>query len=82
MLGKVIGCSAILSLTTLLLPSASCEDARITARHFRMGFTGFPHGTGLGFGSDFDRSDGSAPLSDSERFDKSVCFLVLFSRRR
>ena len=39
-------------------------------------------GTGLGFGSDFDRSDGSAPLSDSERFDKSVCFLVLFSRRR
>ena len=43
MLGKVISCSAILSLTTLLLPSVFCQDARITERHFRMGFTGFPH---------------------------------------
>jgi hypothetical protein len=43
MLGKVTRCFTILSLTTLLPPSASCQDSRTTAWHFRMGFTGFPH---------------------------------------
>jgi len=34
---------ALLAMTTLLPTSATCQDDKTTARHFRMGFTGFPH---------------------------------------
>ena len=43
MLGITKRWVTLLAMTTLLPTSATCQDEKTTARHFRMGFTGFPH---------------------------------------
>jgi hypothetical protein len=43
MLGITTRWATFLAMTTLLPTSATCQDEKTTARHFRMGFTGFPH---------------------------------------
>ena len=43
MLGITKRWVTLLAMTTLLPTSATCQEEKTTARHFRMGFTGFPH---------------------------------------
>ena len=47
MLGKAIGWVTFLAMTTLLPTPATCQEDKTAARHFRMGFTGFPHDVSL-----------------------------------
>ena len=43
MLGITTRWVTFLAMTTLLPTSATCQEEKAAARHFRMGFTGFPH---------------------------------------
>jgi hypothetical protein len=43
MLGKATRWVTVLAMTTLLPTSATCQEEKTATRHFRMGFTGFPH---------------------------------------